>query len=171
MRPLIQYDLDDPPTYTEPFANRHPDTRRSPTKKRKRHHHAPKHASGLPQKPLQHWDDPGSAAVGMVYDDQEGGAATSAPLPVTAASCADEEDDEGDYDYDYDHGEEDVEGEEEEEESRALTHQEIWDDAALVDAWNAAEAEYEVPCPSFLRRRSRPSRPTMARRKPGKQNL
>ena len=34
--------------------------------------------------------------------------------------------------------------EEEEEESRELTHEEIWDDSALIDAWNSAAAEYEV---------------------------
>lgn len=33
-----------------------------------------------------------------------------------------------------------------EEESRDLTHEEIWDDSALVDAWNSATAEYEVRC-------------------------
>lgn len=30
------------------------------------------------------------------------------------------------------------------EESRDLTHEEIWDDSALIDAWNAATEEYEV---------------------------
>ena len=35
-------------------------------------------------------------------------------------------------------------GEEEEEESRDLTHDEIWDDSALIEAWNSATAEYEV---------------------------
>ena len=34
--------------------------------------------------------------------------------------------------------------EEEEEESRELTHEEVWDDSALIDAWNSATAEYEV---------------------------
>ena len=33
---------------------------------------------------------------------------------------------------------------EEEEESRELTHEEIWDDSALVDAWEAAMEEYEA---------------------------
>ena len=33
---------------------------------------------------------------------------------------------------------------EETEESRELTHEEIWDDSALIDAWNSANAEYEV---------------------------
>jgi hypothetical protein len=30
------------------------------------------------------------------------------------------------------------------EESRELTHEEIWDDSALIDVWNAATAEYEA---------------------------
>lgn len=33
----------------------------------------------------------------------------------------------------------DVEGE-----SRELNHEEIWDDSALIDAWNSANAEYEA---------------------------
>jgi hypothetical protein len=33
---------------------------------------------------------------------------------------------------------------EEEEESRELTHEEIWDDSALVNAWEAATEEYET---------------------------
>lgn len=32
---------------------------------------------------------------------------------------------------------------EEEEESRELTHEEIWDDSALVSDWEAATEEYE----------------------------
>ena len=152
MRPLIQYDLDEPPTAPSappPTVTRPPNAR--PTKKRKRHHHnAPR-----PQKaPLQHWDDPGSTPVGMMYDEQEGGAATleveSLPGtmlgPGAAVSYGDDvEEEEEYYDYEYGYGEEDGGAEEEEEEeSRALTHQEIWDDKALVDAWNSAEAEYEV---------------------------
>ncbi|KZT24693.1 hypothetical protein NEOLEDRAFT_1134746 [Neolentinus lepideus HHB14362 ss-1] len=30
------------------------------------------------------------------------------------------------------------------EQSRELTHEEIWDDSALIDAWNAASEEYEA---------------------------
>ena len=33
---------------------------------------------------------------------------------------------------------------EDEEESRELTYEEIWDDSALIDAWNSAAAEYEA---------------------------
>ncbi len=41
-------------------------------------------------------------------------------------------------------GYEEEEEEQEEEESRELTHNEIWDDSALIDAWDSAIAEYEV---------------------------
>lgn len=43
------------------------------------------------------------------------------------------EEGEGEYAY---------EEEEEEEESRELTHEEIWDDSALVDAWDSAMEEF-----------------------------
>ena len=33
---------------------------------------------------------------------------------------------------------------EEHNEGRELTHEEIWDDSALIDAWNAATEEYEA---------------------------
>ncbi|KAG1889217.1 hypothetical protein F4604DRAFT_1915074 [Suillus subluteus] len=38
----------------------------------------------------------------------------------------------------------DEDGEIEEDESRELSHEEIWDDSALIDAWNSATAEYEA---------------------------
>jgi hypothetical protein len=43
---------------------------------------------------------------------------------------------EGEYGYDEEGGEG--------EESRELTHEEIWDDSALVNAWEAATEEYEA---------------------------
>lgn len=33
---------------------------------------------------------------------------------------------------------------EQDDESRELTYEEIWDDSALINAWNAATEEYEV---------------------------
>jgi hypothetical protein len=52
--------------------------------------------------------------------------------------------DEGEY-YDAEIAmEAEEEEEEEEEESRELTHTEIWDDSALINAWESAAAEYEV---------------------------
>ncbi|PIL29912.1 hypothetical protein GSI_07822 [Ganoderma sinense ZZ0214-1] len=70
---------------------------------------------------MQHWDDPGSQGMSMNYDD--------APDPVATMAVATGEEEE----YD-----------DEEEESRELTHEEIWDDSALIDAWNSAAAEYEA---------------------------
>ena len=38
----------------------------------------------------------------------------------------------------------DLQGEIEDVESRELTHEEIWDDSALIEAWEAATDEYRV---------------------------
>ncbi|KAF9818484.1 hypothetical protein IEO21_02722 [Rhodonia placenta] len=62
----------------------------------------------------QHWDDPGNQAQRMSYDEGVGMA--------------------GD----------DLENGEEGEESRELTHEEIWDDSVLVNAWDSAMAEYKA---------------------------
>ena len=72
---------------------------------------------------MQHWDDPGNYGTPMSYDD--------APKLGEAMVVAAQEE------------------EFYEEESRELTHDEIWDDSALIDAWNSAAAEYEV-CPIHL---------------------
>ena len=52
--------------------------------------------------------------------------------------------------YDYTGGLEDETGDME---SRELTHEEIWDDSALIEAWDAAMDEYKVcqnlMCPIF----------------------
>ena len=63
----------------------------------------------------QHWDDPGNGTDAMTYGEDDSAYAV-----------------------------EEMEYEEEEEESRDLTHDEIWDDSALIEAWNSATAEYEV---------------------------
>lgn len=185
-RPLIQYDLDDPPTASSSSVAVPPrssfSTLPPPMKKRKQNHRNPqKHSHARFQKaPIQHWDDPGNAPVGMVYDEQEDGALPPAPVNLVAESvkvstCTivdNAEGEEGEYD------EETVEGdgnvEEGEEESRALTHEEIWDDSALIDAWNSAEAEYEVTFsppvyPYYLSLTSSP-RPTTVHLKRGKRN-
>ncbi|KAI1790512.1 hypothetical protein LXA43DRAFT_922037 [Ganoderma leucocontextum] len=65
---------------------------------------------------MQHWDDPGNQRMLVNYDDAE--------MSAVAA--------EGDEYYD------------EEEESMKLLDGEIWDDSALIDAWNSAAAEYEA---------------------------
>jgi hypothetical protein len=46
--------------------------------------------------------------------------------------------------YENDEVEDGEANETEHEESRELTYEEIWDDSALIDAWNAAAEEYEV---------------------------
>lgn len=76
-----------------------------------------------PRQPVQHWDEPGTSNLSMNYggDEEEAGVDFN-------GEALDEEQGE----------------EEEEEESRELTHEEIWDDSALIDAWNSASAEYEV---------------------------
>lgn len=173
MRPLIQYDLDEPPTVPSPTVvpPPHPsNTHRPQTKKRKRNHrNQQKHQPAYPQKtPLQHWDDPGSTAIGVVYDEQEGSAVPSLSESVQGSAYVDDVEEEKE-----DYGEEWGFEEEEGEESRPLTREEIWDDAALIDAWNSAEAEYEVLFPHhpLVYSYSHPlQRPTTARPKPGRQN-
>ena len=66
----------------------------------------------------RHWDDPGQQSGSLPYDDD-------------AADKIIEEDGAND-------------DAEEEMESRELTQDEIWDDSALIAAWESATAEYEV---------------------------
>ena len=177
MRPLIRYDLDEPltspTTSTGPLAPPRGHARRPPTKKHKPNHPNQKRSqfASSREMPLQHWDDPGSAVVGMVYDEQEGSATSPTTGSVTVPYADDVKEEEGecsvepavegdeaiDVDVDVD-----VEEEEEEEESRALTHEEIWDDAALIDAWNSAEAEYKVLFPLHPLTRTPHSHPLKA---------
>ena len=70
-----------------------------------------------------HWDDPGAQPDTLPYDEG------SADVDVRMNGEEEEDEDEGD-------------------ESRDLTHEEIWDDSALIEAWNAANEEYEV-CSCF----------------------
>ncbi len=77
-----------------------------------------KHNSGLPR----HWDEPEQQSSALPYDDD------AAIIKVEGDDAVDD-------------GEED---EDEDEESRELTHDEIWDDSALIAAWESATAEYEV---------------------------
>ena len=66
----------------------------------------------------RHWDDPERQSSTLPYDDD-------------ATEMAIEEDAQ-------------VDDAEEGEESRELTYDEIWDDSALIAAWESATAEYEV---------------------------
>jgi hypothetical protein len=59
--------------------------------------------------------------------------------------------------------------------SRELTYDEVWDDSALIDAWNAATEEYEVRsafCPThqLLNVELESLRPIMARGRSGRQS-
>jgi hypothetical protein len=75
----------------------------------------------------RHWDDPGQQSSALPYDEDD----------VEKMK----------EDADNDNVEE-----EEEEESRELTHDEMWDDSALIAAWDSATAEYEVTMPVFFDR-------------------
>ena len=74
---------------------------------------------------------------------------------VSFADHPEEEDEYGEEAAEGDEGA-DADADGDDDESRPLTHEEMWDDSALVDAWNSAEAEYEVlflSCPFLTRAR------------------
>ncbi|KAI8983210.1 hypothetical protein BD414DRAFT_523135 [Trametes punicea] len=135
MRPLISYDDIVPPeqaplTEQGPQSQMNPATAPPPAKKRKTIQHQQRRAAsngGRAYQSVQHWDDPGSQEAQMSYDE-----APQASTSGAAANGAHSGED-GEY-YE----------EEEEEESRELTYEEIWDDSALIEAWNSAAAEYEA---------------------------
>jgi hypothetical protein len=91
-----------------------PKPQQPPSKKRKKSYQKPKHQSHH----VQHWDDPGTLDESMSYGDD--GRTSDGNTGA------------------------DMNNEEETEESRELTYEEIWDDSALIDAWNAATEEYEA---------------------------
>ncbi|KAH9065146.1 hypothetical protein EDB83DRAFT_2382129 [Lactarius deliciosus] len=76
-----------------------------------------KHGPGL----QRHWDDPEQQSSTLPYDEDD-------VEKIKAEADVDDDDME----------------EAEEEESRELTHDEIWDDSALIAAWESATAEYEA---------------------------
>lgn len=75
------------------------------------------------QPAVKHWDEPDIQGEGLMYED----GAMEEYL--------------GEEIY---YEEEDQVGHAWEEQSRELTHEEIWDDTALIAAWDAANEEYEV---------------------------
>lgn len=105
---------------------------------------------------VQHWDDPGQADASMPYEESKNGMAEGDEEEFTTVIL--EEDGEGEWDEDGEHYDMEMamgaEEEEEEVESRELTHTEIWDDSALIDAWESATAEYEVRTTPTLDRRN-----------------
>ena len=69
--------------------------------------------------PQRHWDDPEQQSNTLPYDDDEADRKLDEDVTVDDAV-------------------------EEGEESCELMHDEIWDDSALIAAWESATAEYEV---------------------------
>jgi hypothetical protein len=124
MRPLLSYD---DITDTHAISTQSPGFQAShnpssQSRKRKRNNNQKslnlnnkRRCGTQPPRYPQHWDDPGTSSEPVVYDEP------------------------GNEDYF-----EDEETELGVEESRELTHDEIWDDSALIDAWDAATEEYEV---------------------------
>ncbi|KAI0638818.1 hypothetical protein C8Q77DRAFT_8666 [Trametes polyzona] len=137
MRPLISYDdivaPEAAPPTPAPAQGAPP-----PAKKRKgnpNQHKQPYGGGGGGKRgpqAVQHWDDPGNQEPQMMYDEAPVPAAGPAAGPSAGAGTS------------ASNGHHYEEEEEEEEESRELTHEEIWDDSALIDAWNSAAAEYEA---------------------------
>ncbi|KZT68448.1 hypothetical protein DAEQUDRAFT_757525 [Daedalea quercina L-15889] len=120
MRPVVSYDditTPIPPRPTIQGNIQQPQVQGPPPKKR-RFNGSSNHSNARGGQYPQHWDEPEATAPPMSYDDGEGEAATEA------------------YAQEVEEGEE--------EESRELTYEEIWDDSALVDAWDSAMAEYEA---------------------------
>ncbi|KAI0073731.1 hypothetical protein K474DRAFT_1602815 [Panus rudis PR-1116 ss-1] len=151
MRPVVSYDdvtNPDPIPESATASNPEPTTTNSmappqlgpqlpsthtsqpPTKKRKTNQKASSHKQP-PKQYHQHWDEPENATQEVSYDD--------GAYPESSAQDGVGEGYAGGEEYG-----EDGEVEEEEEESRELTQEEIWDDSALIDAWNSANAEYEA---------------------------
>ncbi|KAH8120730.1 hypothetical protein DFH11DRAFT_1539791 [Phellopilus nigrolimitatus] len=87
---------------------------------------------------MQHWDDPGVQTEGILYDES---IADENDCTVKTDGLTEERDWEGGGEGEGDMGVEDED--EDEDESRELTHDEIWDDSALIAAWDAANEEYE----------------------------
>ncbi|KDR68693.1 hypothetical protein GALMADRAFT_256476 [Galerina marginata CBS 339.88] len=137
-RPVVSYDdITLPYSHSEEQTKPSPSSRagqRPPTKKRKRNNNqkAKYHddfrsnqTNTAGNASTSHHDDfknHMNAAYGFTFQEQEQGQLGG-----------------------FDNEDMEAEGEfEEEEESRELTHQEIWDDSALLDAWEAATEEYEA---------------------------
>ncbi|VDC01188.1 unnamed protein product [Peniophora sp. CBMAI 1063] len=106
-------------------------------------------------RPHAHWDDPSASAVAPgfggapQYQQPQQFAVASLPAkplptgPRAQAAPAQEEYYE-EEEYAEENADEEGEGDGEGEMSRMLTREEIWDDRALIDAWEAATAEYEA---------------------------
>lgn len=115
-RPVISYD-DITLPYDQPMDGTiSSSTRPPPSKKRKRNNKSTQPR----QKTQQHWDDPNHAS----------GSSEHIAFSTSVSFSKEEETNEEEFGR-Y-------------EESRELSHEEIWDDSALIEAWDAATEEYEA---------------------------
>ena len=136
-RPVVSYDditlpYDQPdevrPQPSSSSHNAHHHHHPPPPKKRKKNNQH--------QKAKQHKSASNSTLQRAEFIKSTGVSSAGASSKQLEQEQWDADAEEGEYGYD----EEDGEGEE----SRELTHQEIWDDSALVNAWEAATEEYEA---------------------------
>ncbi|KAF7795236.1 hypothetical protein EIP86_006386 [Pleurotus ostreatoroseus] len=123
MRPVVSYDDIANPDSNAPeqLGPPLPSANQPPAKKRKTYQKTPQRKS----QHVQHWDDPGNSSHAMNYAEDVSLSAHHSAVQEHEDTIEDEEN-------------------EENEESRDLTHEEIWDDSALIEAWNSANAEYEA---------------------------
>jgi|ERR1700722_390936 len=117
MRQLVSYD-DIVSCPEEQFIGPQiPSSSSLPSKKRKRSTKRFKYT-------LQHWDEPDIEEDTTGYDQDN-----TDVLPDESQVVIDSHEEEEPSEY---------------EESREVTHEDLWDDSALIRAWDAATAEYEV---------------------------
>lgn len=128
-RPVVSYE-----DITLPYEQ--PDVQQpqpsSSTRKSLNHHPLSKKKKKNNQKAKQHKSASNSTSQRAEFLKSTG---ASYKLQQLEEEQWDADPDEGEYGYD-----EGGEGEE----SRELTHEEIWDDSTLVNAWEAATEEYEA---------------------------
>ncbi|KAH9487231.1 hypothetical protein JR316_0001300 [Psilocybe cubensis] len=139
-RPIISYDditlpYDQPetPLVNHPSSSSHAGTQ-PPSKKRKKNNHNNQKAKRRQDANASRNNGPGSQTpASQKFMNTTTNSVKTQPPPAAIHEEGGMEGEEGEYECGY-----------EEEESRELTHEEIWDDSALVDAWDAAMEEYEA---------------------------
>lgn len=134
MRPIISYDDITTPISPEQGSSAQighhlPPSHQRPTKRRRSNQKVTAH-----KRQIKHWDDPSRSTSIDNHDVVSEGVAVSQVSGNEAMQVGGHTS----------RAEEKQQEREEETMSRELTHEEIWDDSALIDAWNSATAEYEV---------------------------
>jgi hypothetical protein len=119
-RSIVSYD-DLIPAQSSSTGPSAPSSGYPPAKRQKRN----QHFSNGSRRPAQHWDDPSASMHSESFSPL---ASMSAPVSAPVIKAQDFQ-----------------EGAEVE-----LSHDEIWDDSALVDAWDAAQEEYRVRVSFFF---------------------